>query len=198
MARRASTRKRRARRRSASAEAAIVSAAAALVAERGYLGTTIEAIAARAGVGKQTIYRWWGDKAGLFVDVYARLAPARALAVDTGSLGGDVRLLLGRLFSIYRRTPAANILAGLVAEAQADARVARRLAEQHVAPRRAILADVLRRAAGRGELRRRADQKLAAELVSAFVWFRLLGGAGALDRRAASRLADLLLKGVGR
>lgn len=66
-------------RRSERSRRAILDAALALVGEAGYARTTIEGIAARAGVGKQTIYRWWPSKAAVLLDAFLDL---------TGGTGG--------------------------------------------------------------------------------------------------------------
>lgn len=57
------------RRRSEKSRTAIVTATRELLLERGFDGLTIEAVAARAGVGKQTIYRWWPSRPALVADV---------------------------------------------------------------------------------------------------------------------------------
>src|SRR3954468_16171811 len=89
-------------RRSQRSRRAIYDAALALVAEAGYQKTTIEGIAARAGVGKQTIYRWWPSRAAVlleaFVDLNERAAEAvgeiAAAIPDTGDLVADLKLVL--------------------------------------------------------------------------------------------------------
>ena len=182
-------------RRSAASHAAILVAAIRVVAERGYAGTTVEAVAAAAGAGKQTIYRWWPNKAALFIEVYGSLVPAHGLEGDTGTLRGDLEALLHRLFRRYADTPAAAVLAGLVAEAQADAGLARQLRDSYVAPRRAIIAGILRRARARGELRAGIHEETASDMISAAVWFRLLAG-DPLDAAFAGRLLDHLLGGL--
>src|SRR5437879_11732027 len=86
-------------RRSEKSRRAIYDAALALVGEVGYPRTTIEGIAARAGVGKQTIYRWWGSKADVLLEAFldlsaqaAREAGQEPYAIpDTGDLAGDLK-----------------------------------------------------------------------------------------------------------
>lgn len=57
------------RRRSEKSRVAIIEATRALLLDRGFDGLSIEAVAARAGVGKQTIYRWWPSRPALVADV---------------------------------------------------------------------------------------------------------------------------------
>lgn len=77
-------------RRSEQSRQAIVSAAAELCVEVGYAATTIEAIAARAGVGKQTIYRWWPSKAAVLLEHMTRIREEQIGFPDTGDLRADL------------------------------------------------------------------------------------------------------------
>ncbi|QDY76512.1 TetR/AcrR family transcriptional regulator [Streptomyces qinzhouensis] len=85
-------------RRSERSRRAIYEAALGLVIEVGYARTTIEGIASRAGVGKQTIYRWWPSKAAVlleaFLDLVAPVDPAHDHFPDTGDLEADLKAVL--------------------------------------------------------------------------------------------------------
>lgn len=187
-----------AERRSASTHDAILSAAQRLIRRRGYNGVTIEAIAAAAGAGKQTIYRWWPSKAALYLELYAGLAAEQKLRFDTGSVAGDLRFFLRRLFRIYAATPARAILAGLIAETQSDRRVVNALVTHLVRGRRYLIRDVLERGRKRGEIRDGADLDFAVDMISGAVWFRLLLGHAALDNRFADKLVAQLRHGIAR
>jgi AcrR family transcriptional regulator len=184
------------RRRSAHAHAAILRAAADLAGRVGYANASIEQIAEEAKVGKQTIYRWWPNKAALFIEVYREQVPADLFAEDTGSLEGDLELLLTQLSRLYSGTPAGNILSGLIAEAQAAAELADQLRETYVVPRRAIIGSIFARAAARGEIAPLRDPDLASDLLSGAVWFRLLLGKRQLDRKFRTHLIQTILQGV--
>lgn len=186
----------RADRRSASTHDAILDAAQRLVRRRGYNRVTIEAIAAAAGAGKQTIYRWWPSKAALFLELYIGLVAAQKLRFDTGSVGGDLRFFLRRLFRIYAATPARAILAGLIAETQGDRRVAEALTAHLVRGRRHMIRDILERGRTRGEIRSGADIDFAVDTISGAVWFRLLLGHAALDNRFADKLVAQVRHGI--
>lgn len=183
-------------RRNGSTHDAILDAAARLVRRRGYNGVTIEAIAAAAGAGKQTIYRWWPSKAALYLELYIGLAAAQQLTFDTGSVAGDLRFLLRRLFRIYAATPARAILAGLIAETQSDRRVARALIAELVRGRRHLIRRILKRGQARGEIRGNADIDFAVDTISGAVWFRLLLGHAALDNRFADKLVAQIRYGI--
>jgi AcrR family transcriptional regulator len=108
------------RRRSQRSHQAILSAATELLKENGYLGVSIEAIAASAGVGKQTIYRWWPSKADVVMEAVA-FQLARDIPVpDTGSVESDLQAFLQRLFTVFATTGAGRTVAGLMAEAQTN------------------------------------------------------------------------------
>lgn len=183
-------------RRSGRAHEAILAAAIEVAGRRGYGGASIEAIAAAAGVGKQTIYRWWPNKPALFIEVYGRLVPAGRVAEDTGSLAGDLRALLARLSRLYTSTAAGPILSGLVADAQASPALAQQLRDSYVAPRRSIVGSILDRAAARGEIGPGYDVAFASDMFSGAVWFRLLLGEPSLDDRFVDQLVAALLGGV--
>ncbi|WP_342361764.1 TetR/AcrR family transcriptional regulator [Terrarubrum flagellatum] len=184
------------RRRSAQSHEAVLTAAGELAGRRGYAACTIEEIAAAAGVGKQTIYRWWPNKVALFIEVYCKLIPTNLGSKDAGSLEGDLECLLDELSRLYARTPAANILSGLVAEAQADASLAQQLRETYVAPRRVILRAVFLRAFERGEISSRDNFEFVSDLFSGAVWFRLLLGEKRFGAEFKRRLVSAIVSAI--
>jgi AcrR family transcriptional regulator len=185
-------------RRSVNSHASILRAAADLVGRVGYANASIERIAAEASVGKQTIYRWWPNKAALFIEVYRGLIPADIFGDDTGSLAGDLEGLLTRLSRLYSGTPAGTILSGLIAEAQTVSELAEQLRETYVAPRRAIIGGIFERAAARGEIAPLEDTNFASDLISGAVWFHLLLGERQLDRKFKKQLIGAVLQGLAR
>ena len=130
-------------RRSRRAHRAILDAAYALTLERGAAKVTVEAIAAHAGVGKQTIYRWWPSKGALLLDVLVDAVGAVSEMPDTGDLGADLKTQMTAVVELFT-SDFARFYTGLIAEAQGDDAVARGLAEQLLdradGPRRARLA----------------------------------------------------------
>src|ERR1700691_5841278 len=84
-------------RRSDRARVAVLHAADDLLVERGYAGVTIEGIAARAGVAKQTIYRWWPSKFEILMDTFLEDAGSQLKIPATGSTAEDLRKHLRRL-----------------------------------------------------------------------------------------------------
>lgn len=182
-------------RRSASKHAAILAAAAALVVEQGYVGVTMEAIAARAGVGKQTLYRWWPGKPALFVELYKSLAPDASLSADTGTLPGDLSHLLDAVFRLWRQTPAADILAGLIGEAQRDDSTREAVTSALVMGRADLLALPIRRAMLRGELPPNTDVGWVVRKLTAILWHALLIDRGSLGPALRDQLISDVLAG---
>lgn len=184
-------------RRNPATEAAVVAAARDVLAEKGFVGFSVDEVARRAGAGKPTIYRWWPSRADLLLAVYAAERSARVAPPDTGSLAGDLAALARTLLAAWRNTPAGQALRGLIAEAQGSEAALLALWDKFLpgwdAPIRAVLGE----AARRGETDP-ADVDLLAELCSGFLWRRLVTGQTDDDRAAIDRMARLLASGRGR
>ena len=114
-------------RRNEQARIAVLHAADDLLAERGFAGVTIEGIAARAGVAKQTIYRWWPSKVEVLLDTLIEDAQESLVRPATGSAIEDARQYLRRLAAFITGDPAGQVLLALIGEAQHDAEMAGRV-----------------------------------------------------------------------
>jgi AcrR family transcriptional regulator len=184
------------RPRSAQSLAAILQAALELVVEGGLQGTTIEGIAARAGVGKATIYRRWKTKEELFTEALRTIA-VRLPDPDTGSLRGDIMgVLAWNLEHMPRK--AALLMPRLMVEAADDPGLFAVMREVLVDPRRDVLKAILRRAIARGELREDLDLEDVVDLlIGPLIYEILITGA---DMPAVSKLSarifDMALEGI--
>ncbi len=181
----------RSRRRSQRSEAAILDATLELLGEVGFSGLTVDGIAARAGVGKATIYRHWPGKAHLVVDAFRSRIPAMAMP-DTGSLRQDLVAVVGFLVQGLEHSPLTRILPALVEAAERDPEL-ERLFKEFGAERRRILRGVLQRAAARGELRPDLDPELALDLIGGPIFARRLVIREPLTPAYARSLVDALL-----
>jgi len=181
------------RPRSDEARQAILTAALAEMGERGYAGVTVEGIAARAGVGKQTIYRWWPSKADVVLEAAGVEAEARIGVPDRGSLGADLR---GFLAATFRQRDQQQVVVGLMAQALLDDAFAEKFRERFLFRRRAALRSLFERARERGELGPGEDLELLLDVVFGVLWYRMLIGHAPLTRRAADQLTDLVLRTV--
>ena len=176
-------------RRSERAYRAILDATGELVASQGLAGTSIDQVAERAGVGKQTIYRWWPNKAALVLD-YAQQRARPVSKPDTGSLDQDLRRLAEELTSTLRESPAGRICAELIGTAESDPDFARRFRETFVSARRSTVLAVLARWQERGAVRDDVDLEIATDLLYGPIWYRRLVGQAPLTPAFARKLAD--------
>jgi len=148
---------------------------------------SIEAIAARSGVGKQAIYRRWRGKGEVILDAFAARADRSLQLPDTGSLVGDLTAVLTDLFRALQGD-AATVNRALMAEALRDPIFGAQLRDGFIALRRDALRPLLERARQRGEMA--ADDDVLLDLVYGPMWYRLLVGHGPLDDAYARELAE--------
>jgi AcrR family transcriptional regulator len=188
----------RGRPRSERSRRAILNAAAKLLTERGYADITIEGVAAEAGVGKTTIYRWWSTKADIYVDLYSELALKIVPPPDTGDYRRDLVILVQGAYKLYRRTAAGLALAGIVAEAQSNAVVSKMVRTEFAPSRRQVIMTILQHGVRRGEIAPDVDLDIVCELIAAAVWFSLLVGNRPLTSRRAEQLVNAIIAGVPR
>ncbi len=179
------------RKRSAESRAAILHAALSLLRVQGYADLSCDRIATHAGVGKQTIYRWWNNKADVVLDALTEHARA-VTAPRTGSLEGDVRAFFEATFRLVRGPRGTGpVLKGLMAAAQLDAAFAPRFAA-FIETRRAALHGVLARH------RVVDDSELSAlvDMLFGAFWYRLLLGHAQLSSPFAATLGKLAARGA--
>ena len=179
------------RRRNDAAQDAILDATFRLLSAPQNEPLTIDAIAAEAGVGRQTIYRWWPSKGAVVVDALARHAQAIVPERDTGSFRGDLEAFLADSFAGLENEGYASRLRQIVAEAQRDEAVAQMLAD-FTAVRRAALRALLERGRDAGELPPEADLDMLVDMAYGVLYYRLLIGHSPLDKEAARSLAAAL------
>jgi AcrR family transcriptional regulator len=178
--------------RSADARDAVLAATLRLLEESGYGGITIEKVAARSGVAKSTIYRWWDSRAVLVMDAYQQAVDRRMPEPDTGDVAADLTTFLTGLYRVTEHPVRVRVLRGLMAEAQLnpDFEDAFRSFVRH---RQAVVEGILRRAVDRGDLPAGIDIGHAVDLIFGPFWYRLLVGHRPLDSAEAPRhVADLL------
>ncbi|HTA07441.1 MAG TPA: TetR/AcrR family transcriptional regulator [Streptosporangiaceae bacterium] len=189
---------RRGRPRSEQADRSILQAAAELLAERGLGGMSIEEVAARAGVGKTTIYRRWTSRGTLALDAFLTEFQGQQPLPDTGSLRGDLLAALRAWIRSVTRTSAGPILAGLIAEAQRDPELAVAWRERVVGRLRDQHKIMLDRAVERGEISARTDYEVVLDLVFGAAYHRLLHGHQPLTDKFANKVVDIVVAGIDR
>jgi AcrR family transcriptional regulator len=184
------------RPRSAEAHAAILRAALELAVSAGLSGLSMEAIAARAGVGKATIYRRWKTKEALFAEAIESIALVPEIP-DTGSVRGDLDAASSA--AIGRLAPEAfQVVPRLMAEAGNDPALREALDSALLRPRRAAISAILRRGVERGELRADLDIDIVVEMLIGPLVARTLTSGGDPNAFAGLpvRIYDTLAAGI--
>lgn len=184
------------RRRSKRAHEAILAATTSLLQEKGYNGLSIEAVASLAGVGKQTIYRWWSSKAALVMEAYSAMVASEIVVPDTGRLEDDLFHLFEQIFSRLASSGFGKAIAGLLTEAQTDPVLAAEFLDGFVDWRRKVVRQLLEKGLVRGEVAPEADLEIAVDSLFGAMWYRLLIGHAPLDQQFARDLVRQLLSGI--
>lgn len=122
----------RGRPRSEQAREAVLHAVDDLLLEQGYAAMTMKGIAERAGVSRQTVYRWWTTKAEILFEASALDAAEELDVVSTGTPLGDLTAYIRALGQFLASSPAGAVYRALMGEAQHDPAVAALLASRNV------------------------------------------------------------------
>jgi AcrR family transcriptional regulator len=160
--------------RSEQARLAVLEAADDLLVERGFGQLTVEGIAQRAGVAKQTIYRWWPSKTDILLEAFVTDAAEELTPPDTGDLTRDLLGHLSALALFLTASDAGAVLRALLAEAQHDPHLAARLREEHLSHQRVRDRLPLERARQRGDLPADADLDTLVDRLVGPVYYRAL------------------------
>ncbi|MFI0150562.1 TetR/AcrR family transcriptional regulator [Streptomyces lydicus] len=163
----------------------------------GFARMSIEGIARRAGVGKTAVYRRWRSKLHLVLDVVSAVAAAGLPAPDTGSLRGDVRMLLEVASRALRHPMASQIIPDLLAEAARSPELAQALRTALHDSQEGVAAAVVARAVERGELPEDVDTRLALDLLTGPLYWRLLVVRDALPKGYLDALAASVTAALG-
>ncbi|WP_433669957.1 TetR/AcrR family transcriptional regulator [Nocardia sp. CA-136227] len=182
------------RRRNEATHQAILDTALRLLGESEGAPVTIDAIARAAGVGKQTVYRWWPSKGALLLDALTERSALHVPTPDTGTVRADLLAIIDSTFRGAQSDSTAPALRTLVREAAQDPHLAE-LLETFTAQRRRAVLEVLERGRERGELADDADLDLMVDQFYGVFWYRFLLGHAPLDTAVAERLTDSILAG---
>ncbi len=182
------------RRRSIRSHQAILAATAQLLAEVGYTALTIEGVAAQAGVGKATVYRWWPSKGALVIEAMSA-ALAMPTFTETGDLRQDLLTVGNGIVDTLAHSPAGAVISALAADLMRDPDMAEQFRDQVIRPRRSAVTQILRRAADRGELPSDVDIDLLLDVYAGAVFYRVLISGEPVTGLLAEQLVGLLLDG---
>jgi AcrR family transcriptional regulator len=164
------------RRRNARTHQTILVTAAKLLQEKGYVNVTVEAIAAGAGTGKQTIYRWWPSKVDILLDTLIDDASGQLAVPDTEPAADSIRRYLHSLARFVAGEPAGKVLLALIGEAQHDPDMARAFGERYLGPQRDKERAMLQRGVTSGEFPADLDTEAVLDALTGPILYRALTG----------------------
>jgi AcrR family transcriptional regulator len=187
----------RGRPRSEEAHRAILAAVIELLPEHGLKGLTIEAVAARAGVGKTTIYRHWESRNDLIVEALQQLRPPGP-PPDTGSLAGDLESIVALQRDRLESSTLPRTMPRVLADASEDPELLEEIVRTAVLPIRAMLEECVARAVDRGELREDVDRDSLVDVLHSVPVYLLLLNGGDIGELAGvpTRIVAVLTEGV--
>jgi AcrR family transcriptional regulator len=183
------------RPRSERARLAILRSTLKLLGKNGFSELTIEAVAAHAGVGKATVYRWWSNKAALIADAFASSATRKLHFPDTGSVRTDMSQQMRQLIKIFS-SRRGRIVSAILGGGQSDRDLIAAFRERFLWPRRQEAYATLRRGIQRGELSKDVDMDLILDSLYGPIYMRFLIRHGKLTPDFVDSLCELVLGGA--
>jgi AcrR family transcriptional regulator len=167
------------------------------LAEVGYGRLSIEAVARRAGVGKTAVYRRWSSKLEMVLELVSTVAGQRLPLPDTGSLRGDLEMLLRIAARALQHPMASQIIPDLLAEAARNPQIEQTLQQALRANQRDVGAQLIGRAVARGELPAGADPEVAVDLIVGPLYWRLAVARTPLPKGYLTRMAAAIAAALG-
>lgn len=183
-------------RRNERSRQAILAAAVALISEHGYDRVSIEAIAKRAGVGKQTIYRWWPSKGAVALEALDDSLATVVDFQDTGDIFEDLRHHMQGVTKLLGSTQIGPVIQGLIAAAQSDPALSRAHLERVIEPATVAWLDRIARAQDSGEIRADADPQAIIDMLFGAMYFRLMLHTRPLESEQIDAALDIAVKGL--
>ncbi len=184
----------RGRPRSDRIHRAILDATRELLVQDGFTRLRLERVAARAGVGKATIYRRWPSKEALALELLFDLAGPHIEVAESGDTRGELKAVVMNSVHSITETPFGPVIRALLSQIAGNPSIGDPFREMVVGARRSQVALVIERGIARGDLRPDADASVATELLVGPVYFRLVFG-GRLDEAFADRIVGFVLEG---
>jgi AcrR family transcriptional regulator len=183
------------RPRSEQARLSILRSTLKILGKHGFSGLTIEDVAAHAGVGKATVYRWWPNKAALIADAFASSTTRALHFPDTGSLCSDMSQQMRQLVKIFR-SRRGRIVSAILGGGQSDRDLIAAFRERFLLPRRLEAYATLRRGIRRGELREDIDMDLLLDSLYGPIYMRFLIRHDKMTPDFIDHLCELVLGGA--
>jgi AcrR family transcriptional regulator len=163
--------------------------------ENGFADLTIEYVAAKASVGKATVYRWWPTKAALVADAFAGSVTQKLHFPDTGSVCNDMSQQMHQLVKILR-SRRGHIVSAILGAGQSDSTLISAFRERFLKPRRAEAYATLRRGMVRGELPENLDLDHVLDALYGPIYMRFLIRHDHLTPGFVDQQCELVLRGA--
>lgn len=168
-----------------------------LLATEGVAGTSMDRVAAEAGVSKVTVYTRWATKNALIGAALAHLRLGR-VPEPTGAVRDDLVALLEAMREQYVEVGAMSIIGTCLADEPGSGELLGIIREATLLPRRTLFAAVLRAGTARGELRADLDVEAATSLVVGTLYADHLAGRDTTSPGWPGTVVDLALSGLAR
>lgn len=174
----------------------ILASARELLGDVGYGATTMEGIAARAAVGKPTLYRWWPNRAALVHEAILDGAIGASVP-DTGSLAGDVRAFVEGTVAFFDRPLVREAWLGAVVELRDDGAALANAHARFLRPAAGAFRRRLQAAVERGECRPDVEPSVVLDTVlGACMAALIVPGRRPPRARRVDALVGLVLRGL--
>lgn len=184
------------RPRSTAADRAILEAFRLELSENGFADLRLERVAARAGVGKSTLYRRWPSKEALAEELLERLAGPHIAIADVGNTREELLAAVVQPMRAVTHTPFGPVIRALLSQIAIYPKLGDPFRQDVVGARRTEIARAVERGIVRGDLRSTTNPDLAIDVLVGPVYFRVMFG-GELDLEFANRVVDAYLAAFG-
>ena len=185
----------RGRPRSPETREKILKAAYEMLNEVGFMDLTIEGVAARAEVGKPTIYRRWKTKSALAMDAFLEAVTPEIAFPDTGLVKEDFREQMYKIVKLMNSSRG-EVLANVIGCGQADDELITAFRDHWLTPRREDAKRIFQRGVERGELRKGIDPEVAIDALYSPLFYRLLLRHQPLSKKLVNELVDVVMNGL--
>ncbi len=183
------------RPRSENARQAILRSTLKLLRKGSFGQLSIEAIAADAGVGKATVYRWWPSKGALVVDAFALSTEEELHFPDSGSVYRDMSFQMNRFLGVLH-SPRGCIVRAILGAGQSDHDLLEEFRKRLLRPRRQEAYEALRRGIERGELPEDLDLDLVLDTLYGAIYMRFLIRHDKLSENYVNEVCRMVLEGA--
>ncbi|GAC1429888.1 MAG: TetR/AcrR family transcriptional regulator [Terriglobales bacterium] len=168
-----------------------------MLKQAGFNDLSIEAIAARAEVGKATVYRWWPNKAALVIDAFVSVVGEELRFRSAGSAKNALHEQMRRWTEVFR-SPLGRIVATVIGAGQSEPEILQAFREHWVEPRRREARQMLKKGMENGEIRNDLDPDIILDILYGPLYFRLLVQNAVLTSEFVESLLSVITPGLMR